>query len=292
MFCALFGFSKQAYFKQKQRQQVSRMERGRVKNLVMGFRRLMPRIGTRKLHYLLGADIRMGRDRLFELLKMEGMLIFKRRKYSQTTNSRHWLRKYPNLTKDLKLARPEQLWVSDITYVDTTEEGNTYLHLVADAYSKQIMGYELCGDMESASTLKALKMALGNRRYDHPLIHHSDRGLQYCSRIYVDELKRNGIMISMTENGDPYENATAERVNGILKGEFGLGDVLNNLSEAKALAKQSIAIYNHLRPHLSCQMLTPVQMHAQQKVELKTYKKTLSNLTIVQGFLSNLEIRK
>jgi putative transposase len=277
MFCALFGFSKQAYFKQKQRQQTSLMERSRTKNLVMGFRRLMPKIGTRKLHYLLGADIRMGRDRLFELLRKEGMLIFKRRKYSQTTNSRHWLRKYPNLTKNLKLTRPEQLWVSDITYVDTTEEGNTYLHLVTDAYSKQIMGYELCGDMESASTLKALKMALGNRRYDHSLIHHSDRGLQYCSRIYVDELKRNGIMISMTENGDPYENATAERINGILKGEFGLGDVLNNLSEAKALAKQSIAIYNHLRPHLSCKMLTPVQMHAQQKIEIKTYKKTLNN---------------
>lgn len=277
MFCALFGFSKQAYFKQKQRQQTSLMERSRIKNLVMGFRRLMPKIGTRKLHYLLGADIRMGRDRLFELLRKEGMLIFKRRKYSQTTNSRHWLRKYPNLTKNLKLTRPEQLWVSDITYVDTTEEGNTYLHLVTDAYSKQIMGYELCGDMESASTLKALKMALGNRRYDHSLIHHSDRGLQYCSRIYVDELKRNGIMISMTENGDPYENATAERINGILKGEFGLGDVLNNLSEAKALAKQSIAIYNHLRPHLSCKMFTPVQMHAQQKIEIKTYKKTLNN---------------
>lgn len=277
MFCALFGFSKQAYFKQKRRQQTSLMEHSRTKNLVMGFRRLMPKIGTRKLHYLLGADIRMGRDRLFELLRKEGMLIFKRRKYSQTTNSRHWLRKYPNLTKNLKLTRPEQLWVSDITYVDTTEEGNTYLHLVTDAYSKQIMGYELCGDMESASTLKALKMALGNRRYDHSLIHHSDRGLQYCSRIYVDELKRNGIMISMTENGDPYENATAERINGILKGEFGLGDVLNNLSEAKALAKQSIAIYNHLRPHLSCKMLTPVQMHAQQKIEIKTYKKTLNN---------------
>lgn len=277
MFCALFGFSKQAYFKQKQRQQTSLMERSRTKNLVMGFRRLMPKIGTRKLHYLLGADIRMGRDRLFELLRKEGMLIFKRRKYSQTTNSKHWLRKYPNLTKNLKLTRPEQLWVSDITYVDTTEEGNTYLHLVTDAYSKQIMGYELCGDMESASTLKALKMALGNRRYDHSLIHHSDRGLQYCSRIYVDELKRNGIMISMTENGDPYENATAERINGILKGEFGLGDVLNNLSEAKALAKQSIAIYNHIRPHLSCKMLTPVQMHAQRKIEIKTYKKTLNN---------------
>lgn len=252
------------------------MERSRTKRLVMGFRRLMPKIGTRKLHYLLGADIRMGRDRLFEFLRIEDMLIFIRRKYTQTTNSRHWLRKYPNLTKNLKLARPEQLWVSDITYVDTTEEGNTYLHLVTDAYSKQIMGYELCGDMESASTLRALKMALKNRKYDHALIHHSDRGLQYCSRIYVDELKRNGIRISMTENGDPYENATAERINGILKGEFGLGDVLNNLSEAKALAKQSIAIYNHLRPHLSCKMLTPVQMHAQQKVEITTYKKTLN----------------
>lgn len=276
MFCALFGFSKQAYFKHKQRHLTSLSEDGYVRDRVLGLRRLMPRIGTRKLHFILGPDIKMGRDRLFGLLKKEGLLIFKRRKYTQTTNSRHWLRKYPNLTADLKLTRPEQLWVSDITYIDTTEDGNNYLHLVTDAYSKQIMGYELCADMESSSTLKALKMALKNRKYGQPLIHHSDRGLQYCSKLYVGELERNGIRISMTENGDPYENAVAERINGILKGEFGLGDILNNLSQAQVLARQSIAIYNHLRPHLSCRMLTPVQMHGQQIVEIKTYKKTLN----------------
>lgn len=277
MFCALFGFSKQAYFRHRQQHRKSQSAELEVRGRVLLVRRLMPRIGTRKLHYLLGPDIGIGRDRLFHLLRREGLLISKRKKYTKTTNSRHWMRKYPNLTANLQLTRPEQLWVSDITYVDTAQDGNTYLHLVTDAYSKQIMGYELCGDMESKSTLKALKMALGNRRYGHPLIHHSDRGLQYCSRIYVDELERNGIMISMTENGDPYENATAERINGILKGEFGLGDVLNNLSEAKALAKQGIAIYNRLRPHLSCRMLTPVQMHAQKNIEIRTYKKTLNS---------------
>jgi putative transposase len=273
----LFGFTKQAYFKQKQHRYALLTEYSKVKHLVLEYRRLMPQIGTRKLHYLLSADIQFGRDRLFSLLREEGLLIFKRRKYTQTTNSRHWMRKYPNLTTNLRLTRPEQLWVSDITYLDTSEDGNNYLHLVTDAYSKQIMGYELCNDMESNSTLKALKMALKNRRYDQPLIHHSDRGLQYCSRIYVGELEKNGIKISMTENGSPYDNAIAERINGILKSEFGLGNMLNNLSEAQVLTKQSITIYNHLRPHLSCKMLTPIQMHAQQNVKIKTYKKTSNN---------------
>ncbi len=276
MFCAQFGFSKQAYFKQKHHHHKSGALAMDVRAKVLELRHLMPQIGTRKLHHLLGKNVGIGRDRLFQLLRKEGMLIFKRRKYTCTTNCRHWMRKYPNLTTTLQVVRPEQLWVSDITYVDTTEDGNSYLHLVTDAYSKQIMGYELCGDMEATSTLKALKMALANRRYDQPLIHHSDRGLQYCSRIYVAELERNRISISMTENGDPYENAVAERMNGILKGEFGLGDMLDNIQHAKNLAKQGIAIYNHLRPHLSCRMLTPVQMHAQQKIEIKKYKKTLN----------------
>lgn len=277
MFCALFGFSKQAYFKQRSRSHKTQREFRSIRDEVLKLRHLMPRLGTRKLHFILRQDVKIGRDKLFGLLKKEGLLIFKRRKYTQTTNSKHWLRKYPNLTKDMKPFRPEQLWVADITYVDTIEDGNNYLHLVTDAYSKRIMGYELCADMESASTLKALMMAVRNRQYDHPLIHHSDRGLQYCSRLYVGELERNGITISMTENGDPYENAVAERMNGILKEEFGLGNKLNSLLEAKTLVKQSIALYNHLRPHLSCQMMTPMQMHQQQKIRIKTYKKTLNN---------------
>ncbi len=161
--------------------------------------------------------------------------------------------------------------MADITYIDTLD-GNAYLHLITDAYSKQIMGHELCDNMEAASTLKALKMALNNRKYKtSDLIHHSDRGLQYCSKLYTKCLKENNIAISMTENGDPYENAIAERVNGILKDEFGLYDKF--ILQAKELARQSIEIYNQIRPHLSCSMLTPYQMHQQHKMKLVSFKK-------------------
>ena len=220
----------------------------------------------------------MGRDKLFDLLRNEGLLILKRKRYTITTNSKHWMKKYPNLIKDLTIHRPEQVWAADITYIDTMENGNCYLHLITDVYSKQIMGYELCDNMEASSTLKALKMAIKNRQYkEQTLIHHSDRGLQYCSKIYTETLINNKIIISMTENGDPYENAVAERVNGILKDEFGLAEQLINKDDAYKQTAQSIEIYNSLRPHLSCQMLTPNKMHLQQKITLKRYKK-ISNI--------------
>ena len=248
-------------------------KQNRAKDLVLGLRRQMPRLGTRKLHYLLKSELDIGRDKLFDLLRAEGLLVYKRRRYTVTTNSKHWMRKYPNLIRGIELVRPEQVWVSDITYIDT-QDGHGYLHLITDAYSKQIMGYELCGNMEAASTLKALQMAITNREYkDQALIHHSDRGLQYCSKLYTNYLKDNNITISMTENGDPYENAIAERVNGILKDEFGLSEQLGNISEAVHQTAQSISIYNNSRPHLSCSMLTPVQMHQQKEIKVKSYNK-------------------
>ncbi len=270
----MFGYSKQAYYKaQTQHSSVIEQER-HAKDLVLGLRRQMPRLGTRKLYHLLKGELDIGRDKLFDLLRSEGLLICKRRRYTVTTNSKHWMRKYPNLIKDTELVRPEQVWVADITYIDTNEDGHGYLHLITDAYSKQIMGYELCGNMEAASTLKALQIAIANRKYnDQSLIHHSDRGLQYCSKLYTDYLKDNHITISMTENGNPYENAIAERVNGILKDEFGLSEQMGNISEAMKQAAQSISIYNNSRPHLSCDMLTPVQMHQQKEIKLKSYNK-------------------
>ncbi len=222
----------------------------------------------------------MGRDRLFDLLREEGLLIMKRKKYSVTTNSKHWMRKYPDLRKELEVNRPEQLWVADITYLDTLES-NCYLHLITDAYSKKVMGHELCGNLEAVSTLKALKMAIRNRKYPQSeLMHHSDRGLQYCSKLYTDHLRNNQITISMTENGDPYENAIAERMNGILKDEFGLGERIDDLKQAKHLTHQSIKAYNEMRPHLSCNYLTPEQMHQQQKTTMRTWKKKPSKLVI------------
>lgn len=275
MFCELFGFSKQAYYKHQMYSKMSDSKNFNTIESVLFLRKQMPCLGTRKLYHLLKAQgtIHIGRDKLFSVLRQEGLLVNRKRKYTVTTNSKHWLRKYPNLIKNIHPERPEQLWVADITYIDTLD-GNAYLHLITDAYSKQIMGYELCDNMEAASTLKALKMALGKRKYKaSKLIHHSDRGLQYCSKLYTDYLKEHDVIISMTENGDPYENAIAERINGILKDEFGLSDKLENIKQAKELTRQSIRIYNNLRPHLSCSMLTPNQMHQQDKIKLKSYKK-------------------
>jgi len=188
MFCELFGFSKQAYYKQSMNSVVSIEKQHQAKEAVLLIRRQMPRVGTRKLYYMLkefsNQELKIGRDKLFMILRKEGLLIKKKKNYTITTNSKHWMRTYPNLIKDLVLIRPEQVWVSDITYLDTKDE-NAYLHLITDAYSKQVMGYELCDNMEARSTLKALKMALKNRKYDTALIHHSDRGSQYCSKRYV-----------------------------------------------------------------------------------------------------------
>lgn len=274
MFCELFGYSKQAYYKQQVHHYLTVCKKQQVKSVVLDIRRQMPRLGTRKLYHLIKNEISMGRDNLFNLLRTEGLLIYKKKRYTVTTYSKHWMRKYPNLIKSAELIRPEQVWVADITYIDTAADGNAYLHLITDAYSKQIMGYELCSNMEAASTLKALQMAIKNRKYkDEPLIHHSDRGLQYCSKLYTDYLKEHGINISMTENGDPYENAIAERVNGILKDEFGLAEQLNNIAEALQQTRQSITRYNTIRPHLSCYMLTPVQMHQQKEIKIKSYNK-------------------
>jgi len=273
VFCRLFGYSKQAYFKQRShRYREPVVATGKIREEVLNLRRSMPRLGTRKLHHVLKADIKMGRDKLFAVLREEGLLVVRKKRFIVTTNSHHWMRKYPNLVRDMTLTRPEQLWVSDITYIPTAD-GHSYLHLVTDAYSKRIMGYELSSNMEAATTLKALKMAIGNRIYQEPLIHHSDRGLQYCSKVYVEELNRQNILISMTENGDPYENAVAERVNGILKSEFGMGEQFCTIAQADKQVRQSIHIYNILRPHLSCQMLTPKQMHNQRSIQIKTYKR-------------------
>lgn len=278
----MFGYSKQAYYKQHTQQTTDSIKQKVAQKLILEIRKLMPRIGTRKLHHMLKEDfereqITLGRDRLFAMLKAEGLLIHKVKRYTITTNSKHWLHKYPNMTKDLLPTRPEQLWVADITYIDT-QQGFRYLHLITDAYSKQIVGYEFCDNMEATSTLKALIMALSKRQYpEKELIHHSDRGLQYCSKLYTQTLQKHNIQISMTENGDPYENPVAERVNGILKDEFGLGERFEDDKQCQKQINQSIITYNNLRPHLSCQMMTPEHMHKQQEIKIKTWKKKTTN---------------
>jgi transposase InsO family protein len=237
----------------------------------------MPRIGTRKLYFLLKEDIeklgiKMGRDTLFNFLRAENLLVKNKRCYIKTTNSKHWMRRYPNLISTIEVSKPEQLWVSDITYIKT-KEGHHYLSLITDAYSKKIMGYALLDNLGTDGPLAALKMALKNRKYEHELIHHSDRGLQYCSAEYTDLLKENAIKISMTQNGDPYENAIAERVNGTIKNEMMSQKCLVDHFQAIETISESISIYNERRPHLSCNMLTPLQMHDQDILPVKRWKK-------------------
>lgn len=287
MFCQLFGYTKQAYYKQCKTHENTKLKERLILDHILQIRRQMPRLGGRKLYYLTQPmldihGIKYGRDKLFDLLGREGLLVQKRKRNTKTTNSQHWMRKYPNLIKNVIPTRPEQIWVADITYV-SGDNGHNYLHLITDAYSKKIMGYELCSNLEANSTLEALRMAIRQRQYPQQnLIHHSDRGLQYCSKLYTDVLKDNHIQVSMTENGDPYENAVAERVNGILKDEFDLGNLPGEIQEIRKLAAQSIDTYNQMRPHLSCEMLTPVQMHAQKKVRVKTWRneKASNNLAI------------
>jgi transposase InsO family protein len=255
----------------------------------------MPRLGTRKLHYLLKErfiqdGISIGRDRLFDLLREEGLLIIKKKKYTKTTDSKHWMRKYPNRVKELELKRPEQLWVADITYV-SVKDRFYYLHLITDAYSKLIMGYCLSETLASSQTLKALEMALKNRKYTHNLIHHSDRGLQYCSSGYVRTLEQKGVTISMTEDGSPYDNAIAERVNGILKDEYSLDETFDSDEQLELQVRQSIWTYNNKRPHESNHLLTPYEMHQQDRLKPKAWhKKSTRTFKGSCGFLPSLQI--
>lgn len=221
-----------------------------------------------------------GRDHLFDLLARYKLLVRMRRGKAITTDSRHWMRKYENLIMELVLDRPEQLWVSDITYIRITH-GFVYLSLITDAYSKKIIGYALRKDLSAAGCMEALEMALECRVTPWlSLIHHSDRGSQYCCKEYVDLLAQNKIAISMTNNGDPYENAIAERVNGIIKNEFNLYGGNGGFEETRLLVSKSIAAYNELRPHSSCDYLTPNQAHqksGKMEKKWKNYKTLTSN---------------
>lgn len=224
----------------------------------------MPRIGTRKLYHLIkpalcDAQIKLGRDGLFAYLRNENLLVKPKKIYTKTTYSKHWLKKYPNLLKEHKPTRAEEVFVSDITYVKT-EQGTHYLSLTTDAYSRRIMGYELSPEMKASDVAKALKMSVNRRLNTLPAIHHSDGGLQYCSSEYQAALHQANMKPSMTDGYDCYQNALAERINGILKGEFLLYRC-KSMKELKKLVEESINIYNKMRPHLSLGMQTPEQVH-------------------------------
>lgn len=278
--CRLFGKSRQAYYKQHNRDREQGMEQEVIIKQVKEFRAQMPRIGTRKLCFLLAGPlsshkISIGRDGLFDLLSNHGLLVRRRkRRKIYTTDSNHRFKKHPNLIRELDVVAPGQLWVSDITYI-RQHHGFSYLSLITDAYSRKIVGYCLYPTLQKEGPIQALRMALNSREYRSALlIHHSDRGIQYCSDTYTGLLQEEHISISMTEKGDPYENAIAERVNGILKSEFRLDRCFESYQSALAEVARIINIYNQHRPHSSCNYMTPSQAHKHQgKIPLRWHRK-------------------
>jgi len=224
-------------------------------------------------------NINIGRDKFYRFLRLNNLLIPKRKNYLTTTNSNHIFRKYKNIVKDKIPTRPEQLWVSDITYIKT-ENGHNYLAIVTDAFSKQIMGYKIDNHMKTSLCKDALDMAIKNRKYPNKkIIHHSDRGFQYCNPKYTKFAEKNGIMMSMTEQYDPYENAIAERINRTLKYEYGLLESIKNTEIAHKITKQAVYIYNNLRTHFSLDLRKPAEVHLNPNIKYKSYRKNNVSLT-------------
>ncbi|WPU94365.1 IS3 family transposase [Mucilaginibacter sabulilitoris] len=275
--CRLFGKTRHAHYDHLWRAQNDSLKEDIILQLVYETRDSLPRLGTRKMIHMLAPRLKshgivVGRDYLFDLLGVHKLLIRQRKKKAYTTDSRHWMHKYNNLVKDLPVARPEQVWVSDMTYIRVMNQWG-YLSLITDAFSRKIMGYCFRDDMLAQGCLEALQMALNNRIYhDRLLIHHSDRGSQYCSKDYVNVLLFHGVQISMTQNGDPYENALAERMNGIIKEEFNLYSSSLNFEQTRQKIEKSIKTYNEVRPHGSCDYLTPSQAHTQQHALKRRWK--------------------
>ena len=255
-------------------------------------RREQPRLGTLKVYKIIKPtleemQIKQGRDKFFNTMRENRMLIQKKKCFHKTTDSNHWFRKYPNLIKGKVFSRSEQVWVSDITYIKT-ELGHMYLSLITDLYSKKIMGSSLSNNLKAEGPIKALKTALAQRQFNNrKLIHHSDRGFQYCCDEYIKLLKCNKIEISMTQSYDPYENAVAERVNGILKDEYDIGEGFTNESIAQREIKHAVRIYNTKRPHMSCDYATPEYAHRHQRHKPKSYSRLLTNSQISTKEKSN-----
>jgi putative transposase len=260
--CRIFGLTRQAFYKARKTRSLELFEENKIVQETRRIRRDQPRVGTRKIYRtLLQMGIQIGRDRLFEILRNHKMLIKKRKRYTKTTNSYHRFRKHRNLIKDLTATKPNQVFVSDITYLDT-KEGFCYLALVTDLYSRKIVGWDVSKSLSVEGCQRALRMALKGIQPGSGLIHHSDRGIQYCTPRYTAILENHGVQISMTEENHAYENAVAERVNGILKDEFLLGERLPSFHFATQLVPSSIKTYNNLRLHLSLHYKTPAQCYA------------------------------
>lgn len=267
--CSLLGYSRQAYYKHLRMREKEALRQDLLIQQVLIIRKTQKRIGARKLFFMLQQFMKehnnmMGRDSFFDMLRDNNLLMRRRRSWKpKTTFSDHWYKKYDNLIEEFIPNKPNQLWVSDITYIHLENEF-AYLSLITDAYSHKVVGFYLGRDLSADCSIQALEMAIktmsARDRASTRLVHHSDRGIQYCSFHYVSLLQNNFIDISMTQTGDPRENALAERLNGILKNEL-LEEVYLNYDHAQMEVAKAISIYNHQRPHSSIELLTPAQAH-------------------------------
>ena len=264
--CKYFGISRSGYYASCQEHDRASIAESVVVELVQDVRKRLPRVGGKKLFKLLNADLqsvgKIGRDRFFQILRSKELLIARKKSYTRTTHSYHHFHKHRNLIKERLITRPNECWVADITYL-RTESGFVYLFLVTDYYSRKIAGWDISTGLSIEGGLRALRMALKQRKGSGELIHHSDRGIQYCSHAYVNLLSAHGVKISMTEENHCYENAIAERVNGILKDEFLLDSTFKNAKEAYVAAREAIKSYNEIRPHWSLNLQTPEAVHRQ-----------------------------
>lgn len=280
----LLGYSEQAYHKRervKKGQSVKAVSlESMMQECISEIRERMPKIGGKKLWVMLKGVLKnkgfgIGRDKFVRLYADLGFRLKKRKKRRKTTDSSDWHNQFEDLRKELIPSRPEELMVGDITYIET-EIGDAYMPLITDAYSKMLMGYEVSHRMRAEDCLVALRMAIKNRQYEGICIHHSDRGKQYISEAYTSVAHNNGFISSTTQDGSPYDNAVAERINRIIKEEFGFDGVtrkFKNAHEAKQVMKQVVVIYNKERPHMSNHMLTPFQMHQQSTLPIKRWSK-------------------
>jgi transposase InsO family protein len=275
-YCKLFGKSRQAFYEQKNNDTDTGLQDALVLKLVAEIRSDLPRCGTDKLHFMLQGKfvqhgIKLGRDGLYALLGNYGLLIRHRKRKPYTTNSYHHYKKYPNLIQQMVLTQAGMLWVSDITYI-SLRNGYGYLSIITDAYSHKIVGYKLHPTLHAQGAIDALIMASNDVKKTDKLIHHSDRGIQYCCHDYARMIEHFSIKLSMTEKGDPYENAIAERVNGILKYEHGLKEPFASFDAAQKAVETAVQKYNELRIHDSCNRLTPVVALEQKGVFKKYWK--------------------
>lgn len=269
------GYTPQAYHKQTKHQLLKQVNEDLIVQQVRTIRTDQPRCGTRKLLIMLQPflqqyNITLGRDCFFDLLAKNKLLVRKTKRSVHTTNSKHHFRRYPNMIKDFTPLKAHELWVSDITYIPLKDRF-AYLFLITDAYSRKIVGHHVSDDMKVSSAVVALKKALEQKPVETIVIHHSDRGIQYCSHEYVNLLQQNHAMISMTQSGDPLENAIAERVNGILKTEL-ISSSYEDIDKAAMSIARAVIVYNYKRRHSSLNWQIPAEVHTQKGPQIKRWK--------------------